>query len=290
VFDDFMDEVSGQTLTFDIDGINRGYRFYKYGKVSQISTDGCIAYAWRIDVYSYYDGDISDDMLFNIEIQFIGTDTDGSWTLGDDFPCSDVDGNPTGVFNAASVPLQIVYMSADAAGDCYGPGESLMLDLYNTDYIDTGIYNVDGWEFTSDCGPEDNSGFPASFDIDLSQFYAGLPTITISKTTPTGSVDLHYGGSGGGTVGVYRWELIGLELVPSGQAQTPNEGCDVNIACCFRVFGLLVVYDDTDPEDPILVLERFIDGYKCDDADDIFGTYTEISEVGGGTFDITATP
>lgn len=289
-FDDFMNEVSGQTLTFGLNGINRGYRFFKYGKVSQKSTDGCIAYAWQIDVFSYYDEGTSDDMMFDIEITIVGSDTNGPWNLGDNFPCTDSNGNPTGAFNPAGTPLQLVSMSADAPGNCYGPTENLVLDLVDPSYIEPDDYEVEPWTISSDCGPEDNSGFPASFDIDLDQFFSGLPTVTINKNTPSGLVDLYYGGSDGGTVGVYRWDLIGLELVPQGHAQAPGEDCDINVACCFRVFGLLLVYDETNPGDPILILERFIDGYKCGDAGDIFGTYTEIPELGGGTFDITATP
>jgi hypothetical protein len=288
VLDDLIAEVSGQNVDFVLSPANTSAAFVRYGKISQI--DGCYALAWLITVSVIFESAITRDMAYTVTVSIVGTNVGKPHVLGDPYPCTDENGTPTGSLNvtgASNIGVLLAFNTGDYFGDCCGPDEAIVLDDINTDYIDDESIDVGPYTFDSECSPCDNSEFPETVDFDLSQCFSGLPTVSFSKIPGLGSVGLDYELNTSGTTGIYYWEIVGL-IIPQMVVGTPTgEDCNTNLQCCFAIQYFMQVWDETDPENPVLVQTCDVTAYKCDGRLTVIGTY---DVDGGGTVEVTATP
>jgi hypothetical protein len=288
VLDDLIAEVSGQSVDFVLSPGNTSASFVRYGKISQI--DGCNAVAWLLTVSVGFDSPGTLDMTYTASISIVGTNVGRPHVLGDPFPCTDANGTPTGsrvVTGADNFEVFLAQANNVAYGDCCGPGDAIVLDFINTDYIDDESIEVGPYTFDSECSPCDNSEFPETVDFDLSQCFEGLPTVSFNKIPDLGSVGLDYELNTSGMTGIYYWEIVGL-IIPQMVEGTPTgEDCNTNLQCCFAIQYFMQVWDETDPENPVLVQTCDVTAYKCDGRLTVIGTY---DVDGGGTVEVTATP
>jgi hypothetical protein len=287
VIDDLIAEVSGQNVVFTLSTNNISSGFARYGKTVMI--DGCQAVTWRISVvigFSPTDG----NQVYSCVIEIFGTNVGGPLVIDDPFPCTDENGTPTGTYDvsgADNFSTFLAQMNDITTGDCCGPLNAMVLDVINTDYLDDEEpIEVGPYEFDPECSHCNNDAFPETVSFDLSQCFPGLPTVELNKIPDLGLVGLDYALNESGTTGIYYWEVVGL-IVPQSIALEPDEGCETNAGCCFAFQYFMQVWDETDPEDPILVQTCDVTAYKCDGRLTVVGTY---SLDGVDIVEITETP
>jgi hypothetical protein len=278
VIDDLIDKVSGKTIDFYFSDSNISQSFTKYGKVSKIQD--CVAYAWSININSSFN--ISTlELEYRASISINGTNVGYPFSIGSPFPCTDENGVATGLFGSGGgrtfIFTDIAASSSYTNGDCCGPLSNMELTALESSYIDDeSIIEISPFVMTTDCNECDESGFPSTVDFDLSQCYSGLPVVSFNKTSGIGLVGLDYELSASGTVGDIRYDAWGL-IIPDSIVLDPDEGCTTKIGCCFAIQYYIEVWDETDTENPILLLTCEDTGYKCGDKNTVVGTYNLIT-------------
>jgi hypothetical protein len=290
VIDDLISEVSGQNVVFTLSTNNISSSFSRYGKI--VMVDECVAATWVIDIQYSFGSPFSNDLIYVATIRVFTTNVGGPFVVGQPFPCTDENGTLTGRYNvpggvSGGVQLAALDGLEHFVGDCCGPIEPIKLRDINTDYLDDEEpIEVGPYEFDPECSHCDNDAFPETVSFDLSQCFPGLPTVELSKTPGLGLVGLDYALNESGTTGIYYWEVVGL-IVPQSIPLEPDEGCETNAGCCFAFQYFMQVWDETDPEDPILVQTCDVTAYKCDGRLTVVGTY---SLDGVDIAEITETP